>query len=99
MQIKHSLTGASLRNCDTFIGWNIIKHQNDTYEDHTKTAISYDKTLNIKRLRHKIEKTGNSLGTGNSLAVQWLAPPTSTTKGTGSISSPHALVKPKEQTD
>ena len=93
MQIECLLTGASLRNCDTFIGWNIKKHQNDTYEDHTKTAISYDKTLNIKRLRYKIEKTGNSL------AVQWLAPPTSTTKGTGSISSPHALVKPKEQTD
>lgn len=95
MQIKCSLTGASLGNCDTFIGWNTIKHQNDNYEDHTKTAISYDKTLNIKRLRYKIEKTVNSV------AVQWLAPPTSTTKDTGSISSQgtkilHALVKPKK---
>ena len=57
MQIKCSLTGASLRNCDPFVGWNTIKHQNDNYEDHTKTAISYDKTLNIRRLRYKIEKT------------------------------------------
>ena len=53
MQIECSLTGASLRNCDTFIGWNIIKHQKDTYEDHTKTAISYDKTLNKKKKKKK----------------------------------------------